>query len=148
MTVVFKKKDAVEPVQEEMSERHKQTLIDAGLMEAPSEKVVPSPKVVKPAATWESMGKEEVPASPKNAVACLEGMIDVGKRVVITNGIFDPWLERYKSGDVGTVLRMWPATQEAVGKFRSGIAEIQLDKTREKDHGVCLLHCWELGLAP
>lgn len=142
MSVILKKKESVAPVEapvEEMSERQKQALMDAGLME---------PEVVKKTVpTWESMVVPTVVPEKKTVVA-IAGEIAIGAKVVITNSTFDQWMDRYKSGDTGTVLKVWPAVQEAQGKFRSGIAEIQLDKTREKDHGVCLLHCWELGLAP
>lgn len=143
MAVMFKKKAETEPPKEEMSERHKQTLIDAGLLEAEVPKMP-----VKSAPTWEGMLPPMAPVSTPGKVESVVGQIDAGKRVVITNSVFDAWLGRYKAGDTGTVLRVWSAVPEATGKFRSGIAEIQLDKTREAGHGVCLLHCWELGLVP
>ena len=108
MAIIFKKKTP------ELSVRQVETLVAAGLMEAPeqvTDQVTDQVRVV-------GIGDNEEPV--KSGVA-----LSIGSKVRVNNPLLDNYMRSYKSGDEGIVLRLWGAVPEAKGKFRAGIAEVQ-----------------------
>jgi hypothetical protein len=108
MAIIFKKKTP------ELSVRQVETLVAAGLMEAPEQVTVQVTDQVRVL----GIGDYEEPV--KRGVA-----LSIGSRVRVNNPILDNYMRSYKSGDEGIVLRRWGAVPEAKGKFRAGIAEVQ-----------------------
>ena len=80
-----------------------------------------------------AIGMTPAPVAPKKDV------IGQGDRVVVTNTLF-PWIEAYKSGDQGKVVKVYPPIKEAVQYGdRYGILDVVLDSGAK-----VLLHVWEV----
>lgn len=108
MPVIFKRLKAAitgTPETQELTERQKKALIDAGLMEA----------TAKP---YTCQGA----ADPSTV---LSTSYTVGGRAVIVNDLYT-WVKAWKPGVQGTVVRIFPPRADC-GPFDFGLLELKLD---------------------
>ena len=122
MAVVLKKKT------QELTDREKDTLAALGLGPDTPEAPVPPPKKV-------------------GVTIRKVGMFSAGDKVVVTNDLYT-WVEWWKPGDTGVVVKAIPAPNEAGEKRRRyAVVEVKLDNVRVHGRQHCLFHAWELEAA-
>lgn len=135
MAVILKKKPAVQPTapaptsEPVLSDREKKHLIEAGIIPAePVKKVITINK-----------GPKQCEAPGRKYYAYSQG-----ERVKIVNDLFS-WMEWWKPGDTGTVVKYSNPVPENRGDgLKWGILIVKLDKPRVKGRDECYFHAWEV----
>lgn len=143
MAIIFKKKPTpVQPIApttevlaketEEMSERQLNALAAVGLAPEPKKSI--------------TINKPEVKKSTA-PVSNYKGLLAAGTKVKICFSLFD-WVETYKVGDTGVILRDWatvmPPGASQQEKEDYHLYEIQLDNPRIPSKPTVLVRSWEL----
>jgi hypothetical protein len=82
------------------------------------------------------------PIKSKVVVKKKQVVFQLGQRVVVINNLF-PWIEIYKCGDVGVVVRHIPIKSLAPG-VDYDLYEIRLDRPRVGGYERVLVRRWEL----
>ena len=130
MAITIKKKEVPTLAglpSDDMTQRQLDALAAVGLAPEPP-KAPPPPPVHKPGITIKKVG-----------------MFADGDAVRVTNTLYS-WVEWWKPGDTGKVLKVFPQSTglKPEERKRYCVVQVKLDKVRVHGREVCLFHAWEL----
>lgn len=130
MGVVIKRKaDPVQSTAPDLTERQKNALIDAGLMQ-PDPPPPPKYKFV---------------SLNKGGPVVDSTRYKLGDPAVIINDLYT-WVKAWKAGDTGVVTRIFPPMRhDGAVTGDGGILEISFDNPRQEGHTKSLFRAWEVA---
>lgn len=112
----------VQPV-EELSDREKNALVEAGILPATS-----------------------APVSKTKQVNSLN--VQLGTRVAVATDLYH-WVKYFQKGDTGVIVRLWPPSPERSGtkaKYALGLVEVKMDNPRVNWRDKVIFDCADLEL--
>lgn len=138
MAVTLIRKAPVQPIaptpaEEPLTERQTQALVDQGILPE------------QPKKGGLTIIRKKEPPTARRVMSFAEG-----DKVRITNDLY-AWVNYWKTGDTGTVIRVGPYGSGASDEERRryAVVVVKLDKPRPPENrSECYFHAWELEVLP